>query len=80
VTRLYFSTNASLDAGDVELGSRAVDPLPSGGTRAAGTTVTIPPGTPPGYYYVLAQADSGNAIAESQETNNTWYASLRIDP
>ena len=42
--------------------------------------LTIPPGTGPGYYYVLAQADSANAVAESQEGNNTWYASIRIDP
>lgn len=80
VTRFYFSTNASLDAADVPLGSRGVDPLAAAGTSAGSTAVTIPPGTGPGYYYVLAQADSANAVAESQETNNTWYAYIRIDP
>jgi subtilase family serine protease len=80
VTRFYFSTNAALDGADVPLGSRTVDPLAGGGTSAGGTAVTIPPGTGPGYYYVLAQADSANAVAESQEGNNTWYASIRIDP
>jgi subtilase family serine protease len=80
VTRFYFSTNAWLDAADVPLGSRTVDPLPGGGTSAAGTAVTVPPGTGPGYYYILAQADAGNEIAEAQEGNNTWYASVRVDP
>jgi subtilase family serine protease len=80
VTRLYFSTNGWLDAADVPLASRTIDPLPSGGASAAATAVTIPPGTSPGYYYVLAQADSANAVAESQEGNNIWYASIRIDP
>jgi subtilase family serine protease/subtilisin family serine protease len=69
-TAFYLSTNATLDASDVPLGSRAVNPLNYNVTHGAQTTLTIPASTALGTYYVLAQADSGSVVAELVETNN----------
>ena len=69
-TAFYLSSNTALDASDVFLGSRAVNPLAFNATHVESTIVTIPLSTTVGSYYVLAQADSGGAVAEFQETNN----------
>jgi subtilase family serine protease/subtilisin family serine protease len=69
-TGFYLSTNSTLDAADIPLGSRAVPALGPGATHAASTTLTIPAGTPAGAYYLLARADDGNAVGESSEANN----------
>ena len=52
------------------LASRAV-PLLATGASSVGpqTAVTIPPGTAPGSYYILAVADADNTVAESNENN-----------
>ncbi len=70
-TGVYLSTNSTLDAADVLLGSRSVPALGAGGTSATTTTVTIPSGTATGLYYLIAIADVGGVVAESKETNNT---------
>jgi serine protease AprX len=69
-TAFYLSSNTTLDASDVALGSRPVNPLAYNATHAAQTTLIIPAATGTGTYYVLAQADSANAAAEVLETNN----------
>src|SRR6185503_12254280 len=69
-TAFYLSTNTTLDASDVALGSRVVNPLNYNVTHVAQTTLTIPASTSLGTYYVLAQADSGNVVTELVETNN----------
>jgi hypothetical protein len=59
-TKYYLSTNPTFDApADVVLASRAV-PLLATGASSVGppTAVTIPPGTAPGSYYILAVADA----------------------
>src|SRR5262249_44934594 len=43
-------------------------------------TVTIPAGTGPGTFYIIAKADSGNTVAETSETNNTRSRSISIGP
>jgi subtilase family serine protease len=48
----------------------AIPILASGATSAGSTSVTIPAGTAPGAYYILARADATGAVAESSETNN----------
>ncbi|MBF9141698.1 CARDB domain-containing protein [Hymenobacter properus] len=67
----YLSTNQTLDASDVLLGSSA------GSTLAAGSSAnrqllaaTVPAATTPGAYYVLFVADPLNAETESNENNN----------
>jgi subtilisin family serine protease/subtilase family serine protease len=70
-TRFYLSANVTLDASDVELGTRAVPLLTGGASSTATTAVTLPAGTPTGTYYIFALADAANTIGESLETNNT---------
>ncbi len=79
-TRFYLSVNGALDGADQELGSRAVPALAAGATSSAPTTLTIPPGTAPGAYYILAKTDADSAVPETQETNNVGFAYLQIGP
>ncbi len=77
-TNFYLSTNLSFDAGDLLLGSRPVPELIGGGTSAASTSLTIPQGTAPGNYYLIAVADGAAVVVETSEANNTLLAVLRV--
>ena len=79
-TRFYLSTDGTLDASDVLLGSRAVAALAPGASDTGSVTVTIPAGTPTGYYYLIAKADGDDAIAELNESNNIASRALNIGP
>jgi subtilase family serine protease len=79
-TKFYVSTNGVVDVNDILVGSRDVGSLAAGASAAATTLCTIPPGTPAGTFYLLGVADSGNAVAETSETNNTAIAFIRIVP
>ena len=75
-TCFYFSTNTILDPGDITLykpdGSRAcrsIPSLPPGGISTGTTSVTLP-NVSIGKYYLIAMADDGKAVTESNETNN----------
>ena len=73
--------NVFLDAGDVQLpAGRAVPSLAAGASSAGTTTVTIPAGTAPGYYYVIAVADGDHVVTESQETNNRSLRAIQVTP
>src|SRR5436190_13196855 len=74
VTGFYLSTNAVLDAADVPIGTRPVPALAVGGISSTTTTFTVPATTAVGSYYVIAKADNGGAIVETQEGNNTRAA------
>jgi subtilase family serine protease len=81
-TKYYLSTNATFEApADVWLASRTV-PLLATGASSAGpqTAVTIPPGTAPGNYYILAVADADHTVAEANENNNVMAKPLTITP
>jgi subtilase family serine protease len=80
ITRLYLSSNTTVDAGDVVLGARTVPPLDGGVSSAVATSVQVPAGTATGGYYVLAQADAGGTNAETSETNNVGSLFVRIGP
>ena len=72
VVRFYVSTNLTLDAGDIPLAAtRSVSSLAPGATSAGSSTITIPAGTVPGSYYLLAKADADGTVDETVETNNT---------
>ena len=75
-TRFYLSSNTLLDAADTIIGSRTVPPLSAGGSDAGGAALTLPAGTAPGGYYVIAQTDAAGAVAETTEYNNTRASSL----
>jgi subtilase family serine protease len=80
-TAFYLSTNYSIDAADVTLGTRVVPALAAaGGSSQAVTNATIPPGLTAGTYYVLARADNEFAVSESSEYNNTRSATLMVGP
>ena len=51
-------------------GSRTVDALAAGATSTGAVTVTVPSGTTPGAYRVVACADSTGAVAEWDESDN----------
>ena len=70
-TRFYLSLNTALDSSDVVLGHRSAPPLSAGAADTASTSLVIPAATPAGNYYVIAQADTANAVLETLETNNT---------
>jgi subtilase family serine protease len=78
-TRFYLSTNASYDVGDVSLNSRAVPSLATLQASAATTALTIPGGTPPGAYYLVALADA-DGVGELHESNNTRVRTITIVP
>jgi uncharacterized delta-60 repeat protein len=79
-TRFYLSSDTSIGAGDVLLGSRALASLAAGGSSAGATSVTIPAGTANGSYFIVAKADDTNQAVESSESNNTRAIAIRIGP
>jgi len=80
-TGFYLSTNLILDASDVLLGFRSAGPIPANGSSSGSTSVTIPAGTAPGTYYIIAQADYDNQVTETTETNNGRASGqIRIGP
>jgi subtilase family serine protease len=77
-TRFFLSVNLALDPTDAALGSRNVPALAAGATDAGSTSVVIPPGTAPGSYWLIAVADSTNAVVETSETNNPRVVFIRV--
>jgi subtilase family serine protease len=79
-TRLYLSTDTIYDAGDIELGSRAVLSIAAGTSNAGNTSVTIPSGIATGAYYIIAKSDADGVVGETNETNNNRYRAITINP
>jgi subtilase family serine protease len=67
------------DASDVQLtGSRSVPALAAGAASTGSAQVTVPAGTTPGNYFLLAVTDADNAVRESSETNNALARSIQV--
>jgi subtilisin len=66
----YLSTDATINAGDVLLGTRTVSSLAAGAVSRNLKSVVIPKGTAMGTYRILVRADSGALLAEATESNN----------
>jgi subtilase family serine protease len=79
-TTFYFSSNQTLDAGDILLDSRSVPALGTGASSTGLTSVTIPTGITAGTYYIIAKADASGIITEINEGNNTAYKKITIYP
>ena len=79
-TGFYLSANSVLDAADAFLGERPVTVLGANVTSTATTPLQIPAGTTPGSYYIVAKADRAGTVPESDESNNTRTANIRIGP
>ena len=59
-------------------GRRSVPELVVGATSTGSMEVAILPGTAAGIYYLLACADSTNAVSESNESNNCIVSSTTV--
>jgi serine protease AprX len=80
-TAFYLSVNTTLDASDTSLGSFPVPFLEAGAFADATVPLTIPAGTAPGTYRLIAKADGPGEITETTETNNTRAsATFRVGP
>ena len=79
VVMYYLSTNYTLEPGDPLLATRSIDVLAPGASNVGSVTITVPVGTAPGYYYVIAKADAGGVVAEVSETNNNWQQLIRVN-
>ncbi len=77
VTAYYLSSDMSLSGDDRRLGSRSVAPLGAGKLHAGSLAVTVP-GVAPGAYFVLAVADEGAVLGETNESNNVRSRAIRI--
>jgi hypothetical protein len=75
----YLSTDATITSSDTFLdqNTNTSSVLPPGGSFGwGGPSLLIPVGTAPGVYYLGILVDRGNAVVESNETNN--YVSVPI--
>jgi subtilase family serine protease len=80
VIRFSLSTDATLDASDPVLGTYDVPPLDGSIRHVATTTLTVPPETATGAYYIIAAADNGSQAAEEIENNNVRPRFIQIGP
>ena len=78
-TRFYLSTNFTYEPTDQEIGNRQVGAVGPNLTNSGPASVTIPPGTAPALYYIIAVTDADNVVPETLETNNTRALSIRIN-
>jgi subtilase family serine protease len=77
-TRFYLSVNSVFDAGDVPIGARSVPALAAGTSDTATTAVTIPAGTAPRGYYLIAVADGDGLVVETFDTNNARARFIQV--
>ncbi len=77
-TQYFLSSSSTLDANAVLLGTREVPDLAPGASSTGSTAVTVPPGTSPGTWFILAKADGAGALVETSESNNVVSRTLKI--
>jgi subtilase family serine protease len=77
-TQFYLSTDSTLDASDILLGSRDVMSLAAGAISSGSTTVVIPLGTAAGSWYIIAKADGEGVVNETSEANNTFTLTFKV--
>ena len=78
--RYYLSLDTARDASDVLLsGSRSVPALIPGAQAGGPTSVTVPAATPPGFYHLLACADWGGVVVESDELDNCLASASTVE-
>ncbi len=68
--QFYLSTDPVLDAGDIRLGETMPTDLDTLQEVIVAASAPIPNGTATGNYFLLAQIDPDNLVAEQDETNN----------
>jgi subtilase family serine protease len=78
VTNFYLSLNATLDGGDVLIGTRQILSLAANASNAGAVSLTIPASTVPGSYMIIAKADGDDALVEAAENNNIRFKTITI--
>ena len=78
--RIYLSSDDRFDEGDLDLGDREVSFLAEGAFDTGATSVTVPPGTSAGAYYLILRADADGVLSEADETNNDRSRIIGIGP
>jgi subtilase family serine protease len=74
---VYISPNSTCCAGATSLGQWSKSNLAAGASYSQTKTVIVA-GVPAGSYYLIVSTDSGNALAESSETNNQRSVAITI--
>ena len=74
----WLSLDETVDLGDVPLVSLAEAGLAPGAAMSFTPKVQVPLSTAPGVYWVLVEADSGQAIDESNELDNTAAVQVEV--
>jgi hypothetical protein len=79
-TRFFLSLDAEKSADDVQLtGTRSAPQLASGATATGNASLTVPDTVSAGSFFLLACADAGSAVTESEEANNCEAAGSRVE-
>ena len=78
VIQFFLSSDAVKGSGDRLVGTRDTPALSAGGEDTAALTVTLPPGTTSGSYYLLSVADATLQAAEEIENNNVRPQFIRV--
>jgi subtilase family serine protease len=76
--KFYLSTNVTLDAADIDLGTvTGIPPLAGGASTAGSTTLTLPAGLS-GTFYLFMEADGTKVVPEFNESNNKALRKITI--
>jgi hypothetical protein len=70
----YLSKDTTVNSSDTLLGTKTVTSLNAGSTTTVSGSFTVPSGMSTGNYYVGVIVDSGSAIVEANESNNSKAA------
>ena len=77
--RYYLSRDPVKSADDRQMTtSRSVPALAAGAVHSGTVVITVPSGTPPNSYFVLACADGNNAVEETSEDNNCRASGTQV--
>lgn len=75
----YLSSDESIDAEDLVLGSRSIPAIAEAGSLAdLGLALSIPKIIEAGAYFLIAQVDADSVLAETDETNNTTTSTIDV--
>lgn len=76
---IYISDDSNLDAGDIMLAEEEIYPLSNAYNVIYSINVTLPTELNLGTHYLIAKVDSDNQNDESDESNNTKYATFNYE-
>jgi len=76
---IYMSPDSSTPGAGTLIGSRNISALAAGAMSTVSTVVTVPPTAAPGLYYVSAVVDADNTDVESDDGNNGFTATRRVE-